>query len=194
MRIRSRPNKRLVAILAAVIAVSGTVSMQTGWLSRAGSVLERSQPGLYSVERFIDGDTIAVDMNGHVESVRFIGIDTPETHKPDTPVQCWGPEASAYTQALIGRSKVRLASDALSTNRDRYGRLLRYVYLPDGTLVNRELVLDGQAFYYPYFPFGKSAVFGAAQEAAMAARKGIWSACEPERTSGGGWVSSPRDS
>ncbi|HEX5744497.1 MAG TPA: thermonuclease family protein, partial [Candidatus Saccharimonadales bacterium] len=100
-----------MAILATVIAVSGTVSVQTGWLSRAGSVLERSQPGLYSVERFIDGDTIAVNMNGHVESIRFIGIDTPETHKPDTPVQCWGPEASAYTQALIGRSKVRLASD-----------------------------------------------------------------------------------
>ncbi len=155
-------------------------------------MLERHQPGLYAIDHFIDGDTVAVDMNGHVESVRFVGIDTPETHKPDTPVQCYGPEASAYTERLIGRNKVRLVSDSLSTDRDRYGRLLRYIYLPDGTFVNEQLVKEGYAFYYPYFPFGKSAAFKADEEAAIAARKGLWSKCKPKPTDAGGYVSNPR--
>src|SRR5579872_4037300 len=96
---------------------------------------QTSQPGLYSINHFVDGDTIAVNMNGAVETVRMIGVDTPETHKPNTPVQCYGLNAAVYTKQLIGSNSVRLQADSLDTNRDRYGRLLRYVYLPDGTMV-----------------------------------------------------------
>lgn len=176
-----------------MLMTAGAIAVPTGWAKRAIDTLELHQPGLYAVDHFIDGDTVAVDMNGHVESIRFVGIDTPETHKPDTPVQCYGPEASVYTKHLIGRHKVRLASDPLSTDRDRYDRLLRYVYLPDGTLVNEQLVREGYAFYYPYFPFGKSAAFAADQKKAMAARKGLWRDCEPEPTDAGGYVSNPRE-
>ncbi len=162
---------------------------QAGWVNTPGKTLEQNQPGLYAVDHFVDGDTIAVNMNGKVETIRFIGIDTPETHKPNTPVQCYGPAAAAYIKNVIGDKHVRLASDSLSTNRDRYNRLLRYVYLPDGTLLNEQLVRNGYAFYYPYFPFTKSRQFEADQQAAMSGHKGLWGNCSPTPTDKGGYVS-----
>ena len=151
--------------------------------------MEQNQPGLYTVTGFSDGDTISVDMNGKKEKVRFIGVDTPETHKPNAPVQCYGPAASAFTKNVIGAKKVRLEADPLSTNRDRYDRLLRYVYLPDGTLVNERLIRDGYGFYYPYFPFKKSGQFEIAQNKARAENKGVWGNCTPKQTDKGGWLS-----
>ena len=139
---------------------------------------EVSQPGLYSINHFIDGDTIAVDMNGDVETIRMIGIDTPETHKPDTPVQCYGEEAASYTKRLIGSSKVRLQADALDTNRDRYGRLLRYVYLADGTLVEEKIITAGYGFAYTSFPFEKADQFKKDEQEAKAGNRGLWAACE----------------
>ena len=159
-----------------------------GWF---GPKAQQSQPGLYTVSHFIDGDTIAVNMAGHEEKVRFIGVDTPETHKPNTPVQCYGPAAAAFTKRTIGRNKVRLESDALSTDRDRYGRLLRYVYLPDGSLVNESIIRQGYGFYYPYFPFSKSKQFEADEKAAMVAHRGLWGNCHPSPTDRGGYVSNP---
>lgn len=165
------------------------VAQQQGWIGNAGTAVESNQPGLYSINHFIDGDTIAVNMNGATETVRFIGIDTPETHKPNTPVQCYGPAAAAHTKNAIAAqgSKVRLVSDSLSTDRDRYNRLLRYVYLPDGTNLNELNVQQGYAFYYPYFPFSKSKQFEADEKAAMATKKGLWSACTPTPSDDGGY-------
>jgi len=151
--------------------------------------LQASQPGLYRVTRFVDGDTFEIDMNGHDEKVRLLGVDTPETHKPNTPVQCYGPAAAAYTKQLIGSQHLRLQSDPLSTDRDRYNRLLRYAYLPDGRLINEELIKNGYGFYYPYFPFSKSQQFAADQAAAQAAHKGLWGNCHPKPTDAGGYVS-----
>lgn len=179
------------AVLSLLLAVALWAASQAGWLQQAGQTVERDQPGLYAIDHFIDGDTIAVKMNGKTESVRFIGIDTPETHKPNTPVQCYGPAAAAYTKNVIGHNRVRLVSDSLSTDRDRYDRLLRYVYLPDGTLVNEQLIKNGYAFYYPYFPFSKSKAFAADQQTARAAHKGLWGNCQPTPTDGGGWTSNP---
>lgn len=144
---------------------------------------------MYAINHYIDGDTIAVNMNGQVEDVRFIGIDTPETHKPNTPVQCYGPAAAAYTQNRIKAAggKVRLVSDSLSSNRDRYNRLLRYVYLTDGADLNQQLVAGGYAFYYPYFPFSKKTEFQTDEQTAMAAHKGLWGACTPTPSDNGGY-------
>src|SRR4051812_8352880 len=169
------------AALVLVLALLVGFAEHAGWLNKANKAAVRNQPGLYSVAHFVDGDTIALNMNGKVEKVRFVGIDTPETHKPNTPVQCYGPAAAAYTKNIIGSRRVRLVSDSLSTDRDRYDRLLRYVYLQDGTFVNEKLVQNGYAFYYPYFPFTKSQQFEADQAAAMAARKGVWGNCSPTR-------------
>jgi micrococcal nuclease len=179
----------LLALLALIVAGFGYFAQQQGWIGNASKTAEQDQPGLYSINHFIDGDTVAINMNGKSESVRFIGVDTPETHKPNTPVQCYGPAAAAFTKSTIGSSKVRLESDPLSTNRDRYDRLLRYVYLPDGTLLNEKLIQGGYGFYYPYFPFSKSKQFAADEQAAMAANKGLWASCHPTPTDDGGYVS-----
>lgn len=144
-----------------------------------------SQPGLYEVTRFTDGDTITVNMNGTPEKVRMIGIDTPETHKPNSPVQCYGPAASAYTKELIDNHKVRLESDPNSTNRDRYDRLLRYVYLPDGTLIAEKIIRNGYGFAYTQFPFTKKDAFILAEKEAEKAHAGLWGNCTVTEQSNG---------
>lgn len=186
--VRSLRKQGWAGLLLAIL-LSLLLTQYAGWLDEGGQILQEQQPGLYSVAYFSDGDTIAVNMNGRVEKIRFIGVDTPETHKPGAPVQCYGPAAAAYTKRLIGSQSVRLESDAHSTNRDRYGRLLRYVYLPNGILVNEALVREGYGFYYPYFPFTKSEQFAAAQASAMNTQKGLWSNCHPTKTDRGGYIS-----
>lgn len=165
------------SLLGMVIAILFVVATQSGWLNSPVKKAQQNQPGLYSISRFVDGDTIAVDMDGHEETIRFIGIDTPETHKPNTPVQCYGPEAAAFTKSLISSGKVRLQADNLDTNRDRYGRLLRYVYLPDGTLLEDKLVSEGYAFAYTQFPFEKKQQIIDDETQAKTSGKGLWSAC-----------------
>lgn len=188
-RYRLSRRRGWLATVVSLVVLLLSLAQQQGWLSNASQMAEQHQPGLYHVRTFTDGDTLSVDMNGRVEKVRFIGVDTPETHKPNTPVQCYGIAAAAYTKNLIGGQSVRLAADSQTTNRDRYQRLLRYVYLPDGRLVNKLLIENGYGFYYPYFSFSKSTEFAAAQASAQAAHKGLWGNCSPSRTDRGGYVS-----
>jgi micrococcal nuclease len=166
------------SVIGFIIFVMVVVLTQSGWLSSGVKSVSQNDPGLYPVSHFDDGDTIVVDMAGHSETVRFIGVDTPETHRPNTPVQCYGPNASAFTKQLIGSSKVRLQADPLDTNRDRYGRLLRYVYLPDGTLVEDELISQGYGFAYTQFPFQKKQQFVDEETKAKDAKLGLWGACQ----------------
>ncbi len=97
------------------------------------------------VQSVTDGDTIAVNIKGKREKVRFIGVDTPETVDPRRPVGCYGKEASAFTKSLLPNgTEVRLVLDAEA--RDRYGRLLAYVYrVSDDLFVNAELAKQGYA-------------------------------------------------
>lgn len=166
-------------------------AFQQGWLGDLNKTLVNNQPGLYQVTQFVDGDTIVVDMNGKTERIRMIGVDTPETHKPNSPVECYGPAAAAYTKNIIGNQSVRLEADPKSSNRDRYERLLRYVYLSDGTFLNKQLIAGGYGFYYPYFPFDESDEFAKAQEDAQSGNKGLWGNCTPTPTDGGGYKSNP---
>ena len=128
-----------------------------------------SSPDTFQVTRVIDGDTIEL-LGG--ERVRFLGIDTPETVKPNTPVQCFGKEASAYTKALLEGKTVTLTRDV--EDRDKYGRLLRYVYL-DGLFVNEALVRDGYARVYTYPPnVNHAQEFVAAERIARSEKRGLW--------------------
>lgn len=138
----------------------------------------KGNTGLYDVVEVFDGDTIAVNMAGRIEKVRLIGIDTPETKDPRKPVQCYGPEASEYSYKKLNHAKVRLVADPLSTNRDRYDRLLRYVYLADGTFYNQDLLLTGNARSYTGFPFSKKAKFIDAEYIGKNNKAGLWSLCE----------------
>lgn len=126
----------------------------------------------YLVTMIIDGDTILLE-NG--ESVRYLGVDTPETHHPVRGLECYGPEATERNRELVGGKLVRLEGD--QTDRDRYGRLLRYVYV-DGVFVNAELVEEGYAYssYYPpdtkYYEQLLALELEAEQEG-----RGLWGAC-----------------
>lgn len=191
MSMSKRERKKLISVAAAVISLFVWYGQQQGWFASAATNVVANQPGQYRVVGFSDGDTITVDMNGAKEIIRFIGVDTPETHDPRKAMQCYGPAASAFTKNSLSAAglKVRLAADSQSTNRDRYNRLLRYVYLPDGTLFNQKLIHDGYGFYYPYFPFDKSADFATAQKQAQNEHKGLWGNCNPKPTDGGGYTS-----
>lgn len=184
--------KRNISLIISVGVALFAYGQTQGWFGAvaqtatdAKQTASETQPGLYQIDHFVDGDTIAVKMNGKTESVRMIGVDTPETHKPNSPVQCYGPAAAAYTKNLIGDQKVRLEADPTNQNRDRYNRLLRYVYLPDNRLVNQELVSNGYGFAYTSFPFTKKDAFVASEQQAKEAAKGLWSNCTVTVESGG---------
>lgn len=135
-------------------------------------------PGTYKVTHVTDGDTIEVDMAGTTERIRMIGVDTPETKKPNAPVQCFGPEASSFTAKQLNGTYVRLEADPTNDNRDRYGRLLRYVYTADGRLFQEWLVAEGYGFAYTSFPFQKADTFTKLQHEAQRAKAGLWAACQ----------------
>jgi micrococcal nuclease len=173
-----------------ILILLAVVATQSGWLNNTAKNVQQADPGLYTIARYVDGDTIDVNMNGSIETIRFIGVDTPETHKPNTPVQCYGPEAAAHTKGVISKfGKVRLQADPLDTNRDRYGRLLRYVYLPDGTLLDEQIIQQGYGFAYISFPFSKKDQFATDEKVAQNAKLGLWSTCQPTMNQYGGYTS-----
>ncbi len=143
----------------------------------------------YQVTQVFDGDTIEVNVDGKKEKIRFIGVDTPETHDPRKAVQCFGKSASNFTSSKLLNKQVRLESDSLSTNRDRYSRLLRYVYLTDGSLINSKIIEEGYGFAYTAFDFQKSNEFKALQDQARSQKRGLWSSCSPYTNQYGGFTS-----
>lgn len=138
---------------------------------------------LYKVTKVIDGDTIQVKIGARKEKVRLLGIDAPETKNTSKSVQCFGKEAFKKMKKLVLGKKVRLEADSTNSDRDKYNRLLRYLYLKDGTFVNANLVKNGYAFAYFKFPFQFKAEFQQYQTKAREARKGLWNSdnCPQEK-------------
>ena len=129
----------------------------------------------YRVVKVVDGDTIAVDINGETESIRMIGIDTPETVDPRKPVQCFGVEASSKAKSILEGKSVRLETDPTQGDRDKYGRLLRYVFLENGTHFNELMIIEGYAFEYTYqLPYKYQNEFKQAEIEAREAKRGLW--------------------
>ena len=127
------------------------------------------------VVRVVDGDTIVASVDGQDEYVRYIGVDTPETVKPDTPVQCFGPKASDENHRLVEGRTVRLTFDREA--RDDYGRLLAYVHT-GGRFVNAELVRAGYARTLEIAPnTSHAAEFQRLAGRAARAGRGLWGAC-----------------
>jgi micrococcal nuclease len=130
-----------------------------------------------TVTRAVDGDTVEVQIGEEVEDVRYIGVDTPETVKPDTPVQCFGQRASDFNHQLVDGRQVRLVFGA--ERRDVYGRLLAYVYI-DHRFVNAELVRRGLARTLAIPPNTlHSALFRRLELRAARAGRGLWGSCRP---------------
>ena len=126
----------------------------------------------------VDGDTIDVNIIGHRERVRLIGIDTPETKKPNTPIQCYGPEATKFTKSLLpSDTPLHLERDVVA--RDDFGRMLAYVYVAgDGEFVNMTII--GKGFARPLTIPPNTAHANEFIEAARVAQAdniGLWARC-----------------
>lgn len=133
-----------------------------------------------TVVRVVDGDTLVVDRGNGDERVRLVGVDTPETVAPNAPVECFGPEASAYVTDLLSGASVRLEPDPSQADADRYGRLLRYVWVPAdaGTWDSVEALLLAGGYAEPYRDaHSRKAGFDALAAEAQGAGRGLWGAC-----------------
>jgi micrococcal nuclease len=132
-------------------------------------LLSTSHAEIYKVKRVIDGDTLLL-ING--ERVRLIGVDTPETKHPQKPVQYFGREAYLFTKQMVDGKEARFEFER--QKRDRYGRLLAYVYLLDGTFLNAEIIKQGYGFAYTRFPFKYMEEFRRYEREAKENRRGLW--------------------
>ncbi|HET7481844.1 MAG TPA: thermonuclease family protein [Actinomycetota bacterium] len=187
-----RPRVLVLVLVATLVACSPKVEL----LHQAPATFAE-EPGGYEaavVTNVVDGDTIDVEITDRVDGpgagqasvggeyrVRLIGIDTPETVKPGTPVQCFGREASAATHALLDDAEVRLVKDVEET--DQYDRLLRYVYIGD-EMANARLVANGYAYAFTYPPDVRHAdLFVSLQRDAREHGRGLWSrdSCDGRR-------------
>jgi len=158
------------------LAATLVLALATALLTGCGG--EPLPDGVARVERVVDGDTIELSLSTGRERVRLLGIDTPETVHPTKPTECFGPEASARLAELApAGSELRIERDV--ELRDRYGRLLAYLWAPDGTFINESLVAGGYARTLPIDPNrAHRRTLADAESAARSSGAGLWSACD----------------
>ena len=127
------------------------------------------------VIKVVDGDTVTVETNGVRETIRIIGINTPETVDPRKPVECFGQEASARAHELLDNQTVTLETDATQGERDKYDRLLRYVFLQNGSDFGKQMISEGYAYEYTYStPYKYQQDYKTSQSDAENAKRGLW--------------------
>jgi micrococcal nuclease len=147
---------------------------------------ETSEYKYYSVTEVVDGDTVKINKDGKVETLRLIGLDTPETVDPRKPVQCFGKEASNKAKELLSAKKVRLETDSTQGTYDKYNRTLAYIYLESGLFYNKYMIEQGYAHEYTYnTPYKYQSEFKLAQKSAQDNKRGLWSpnTCNGDTTS-----------
>ena len=173
------------AALAAVVVTLLVVLDRGGLFGQAARPdMEVYHQQAFPVVRVVDGDTLDVAAADRVSGrentrIRLWGVDTPETVKPDTPVQHYGPEATAFTKDRTLGATVTLQLTSAKT-RDKYGRLLAYVLLADGTNLNEQIVLTGHGYADPIGNHPHKGAFKKAQAEAMSGRRGLWAEADDE--------------
>ena len=177
----SRPLLRVVVLVVLVAAgalLGDDLRRELGTGGASGDEPGPARTG--EVVRIVDGDTIRVRVGGREERVRYIGIDTPESVRQGTPVECFARRAAAENARLVDGRRVRLELGA--EPRDRYGRLLAYVFrVEDGRMVNESLVRGGYARSLTISPNDRYAErFEHAAEEARGSRRGLWGICQRE--------------
>jgi len=161
---------------SASTAIQSTAATAVPVATKSEAPANTQSVTLYNVIKVVDGDTIDVSINGKTKRLRLIGINTPETVDPRTVVQCFGKEASDKAKELLTGKKVSLEADSTQGELDKYSRLLRYVFLEDGTNFNLYMIKEGYAYEYTYStPYKYQVEFKAAQVYAKANNKGLWS-------------------
>lgn len=175
-----RPNFNKTIRMSGVIA---SFALLIGLASCSDSLPQGGQSDLVEIARaeiahVIDGDTVDIDIHGHMERVRLIGVNTPETKHPTKPIECFGPEASAYMTELLPKgTDVRIERDVEA--RDRYGRMLLYMYRDsDNLFINLDLIARGYGTPMSIEPntFHRNDFVRAASQA-EASNVGLWKAC-----------------
>lgn len=164
------------------LVLSTTIVASLFFLMPSFAIAEKQN--VFSVIKVVDGDTLVVSIRGKTETVRLLGIDTPESVDPRKPVQCFGKEATTKLKSFVSGKSVILVDDDMQGNRDRYHRLLRYVYLPDSrrTFVNGEMVKQGYAFHYREYPTALSEKFNTFERFARDQETGLWGSCPTNKT------------
>lgn len=158
--------KKLIALITLLSLLFGSVAI-------AADKKPVVKNGSYKVTSVVDGDTFKIAVGKTTETVRLIGVDTPETVHPNKAVQPYGKEASAYTKKILAGKTVKLVFDV--QQRDKYGRLLAYAYLADGTFVNSTLIKNGYAVLMTIPPNVKyTKQFTALQKEARDKKRGLW--------------------
>ena len=175
-------NKFHRSIFIAIILITITIAIvfyfsHTSTNKNSVDVVKAKTAIESQVIRVVDGDTIIVAIDHKPETIRLLGINTPETVKPNWPVECYGPEASAYVKKTLTDKIVRLESDPSQDDRDKYHRLLRYVFL-DNENFDESLVRDGYAREYTFkVPYKYQKQFRADQKFAKKNKVGLWGKC-----------------
>lgn len=140
---------------------------------------------LYKSTNIIDGDTIKVEIDGIEESIRLIGVDTPEMQDSRNMVECFATEAKSYLEKILINKSFSLESDQSQGERDKYNRLLKYIILDDGTNINKAIIENGFGFEYTYnLPYKYQTEFISAEKLAMKNKFGLWAdeACKKTPT------------
>lgn len=180
-----RTLRLLVPAACVIVALAALWLLERGRDGSAGAQGDLPQTFSAQVDRVVDGDTVKVvgaDGVGE-QTIRLIGIDTPESVAPDRPVECYGPEASRRTAEILPEgTAVTIELDPGQGQRDRYDRVLGYVHLGAGTgadSVNRALLEEGYAelFVFEDDPFRYAAEYRAAERDAQRAERGLWGEC-----------------
>lgn len=183
--------KSLIKLTLKSVFTIGVIVLMAyfGWKYIVPKLNEREQRERkeYTVTKIFDGDTFEAEANGKKEKVRMLGIDTPEkfdsdkltrdverTKKDSETIKRLGELSSQFTFKLLEGKKVLLEPDKSQDDRDKYGRLLRYVYLQDGTFVNRKIVEEGYAIAFRKFKVSKEKELVEAEAAARKGKKGLW--------------------
>ncbi len=171
-----------VAALVLVAAVVGGIVLgdRLGLFGQASKDdFEKYHGQTFHVVHVVDGDTLDLQVWDSVRNedrtrIRLWGIDTPETVKPNSPVEHFGPESSHFARELTLGRNVRIELDEGQDNRDRYDRLLAYVYLPDGRCLNALLIEQGYGYADPRFAHRDKRQYNRLMRQAMAERRGLW--------------------
>jgi micrococcal nuclease len=164
--------RRVYAAPLAILLVASVLMLHRG---RHSDQVPGARAREAIVTRVVDGDTLKISTG---ETVRLIGVDTPETVDPRRPVERFGREASAFTKRMAEGKKVRLEPEG-SSNKDKYGRTLAYVWLLDGKLLNAEIIRQGYGHAYVQYPFSRMETFRAFEKEAREQGRGLWADVAP---------------